>query len=129
MEEIRKLIEKISMLMMMADDDYKKIITHPAGYAIKELCEAFRNLPQWPIESIEEYPKIGLIQYSEEFGDPETLLNSRQWIREAIEARGAKVIGSGTGLGQADVDIMLEGFQYNVSIRPITTGKINEITT
>lgn len=35
MEEIRKLIEKISMLIMMADDDYKKIMKHPVGYAIK----------------------------------------------------------------------------------------------
>ena len=56
---------------------------------------------------------------SKDFGDPETLLNSRTWLKSALEAKGAKVSGSGIGCGQADIDIVLEGCKFNVSIRPI----------
>lgn len=56
---------------------------------------------------------------AEGFGDPETLLNSRQWLREALEAKGAQQIGAGCGIGQADIDILLEGCRFNVSIRPL----------
>jgi hypothetical protein len=54
-----------------------------------------------------------------DFGDPVTLLNSRDWLKNACEAKGAKMIGGGIGLGQADIDIDLEGYRFNVSIRPI----------
>ena len=57
------------------------------------------------------------------FGDPETLLNSRDWLRRALESRGAKIVGGGVGCGQADLDIELEGCAFNVSIRPIARGK------
>lgn len=57
--------------------------------------------------------------FHEDFGDPETLLNSRDWIRDALEDKGAEFLGGGTGMGQADIDILLEGHEYNVSIRPI----------
>lgn len=55
---------------------------------------------------------------AEGFGDPETLLNSRDWLRKAIEAKGAKVTGGGCGGGQADLDFTLEGCKFNVSLRP-----------
>lgn len=56
---------------------------------------------------------------SDDFGDPLTLLNSREWLQKALEAKGAKVTGAGVGCGQADLDIMLEGCKFNVSIRPL----------
>ena len=54
-----------------------------------------------------------------DFGDPETLMNSRDWLRKAIEAQGAKVKGGGIGFGQADLDFTLDGCDFNVSLRPI----------
>lgn len=55
---------------------------------------------------------------AEDFGDPTTLLNSREWLRKALEAQGAKINGGGCGCGQADLDITLEGYKFNVSIAP-----------
>lgn len=54
-----------------------------------------------------------------DFGDPETLLNSREWLTKAVTAKGAEVTGGGCGCGQADIDIVLEGCKFNVSIKPI----------
>jgi len=56
---------------------------------------------------------------AEGFGNPETLLNSRDWLTKAVTKCGAKVTGGGCGCGQADIDILLEGCKFNVSIRPI----------
>jgi len=56
---------------------------------------------------------------SDDFGDPLTLLNSREWLQKALEAKGAKITGGGCGCGQADLDITLEGCKFNVSIRPL----------
>ena len=64
-------------------------------------------------------PDIGAATLDEAFGDPETLLNSRDWLTKAVHAQGAKTVGSGVGCGQADIDIELEGMRYNISIRPI----------
>lgn len=58
------------------------------------------------------------MRLAEGFGDPETLLNSRDWLRRALESARATVTGGGCGCGQADLDIDLEGFGFNVSIRP-----------
>jgi hypothetical protein len=56
---------------------------------------------------------------AEDFGDPLTLMNSRDWLQKAIEAKGAKVTGAGIGGGQADMDFRLEGCEFNVSLKPI----------
>lgn len=53
------------------------------------------------------------------FTDMEAAINMRQWLQDACEAKGAKVVGSGYGFGQGDLDLEIEGFRYNVSIRPI----------
>ena len=45
--------------------------------------------------------------------------NMRDWLQKAVEAKGAKMIGGGVGLGQADIDILLDGCRFNVSIRPL----------
>lgn len=52
------------------------------------------------------------------FGDPETLFNSREWLQSAVEAKGAEMTGGGIGFGQADIDIELEGMRFNISIKP-----------
>lgn len=56
-----------------------------------------------------------------DFGDPETLLNSRAWLQRALEAKGAKIVGGGIGMGQCDLDFTLDGctFTFNVSLRPL----------
>lgn len=51
--------------------------------------------------------------------DTEAFFNLREWLSKAVEAKGAEVTGAGIGGGQADIDIKLEGFQYNISIKPI----------
>jgi len=62
---------------------------------------------------------------SETFGtsleemDVEAFFNMRGWLQKAVEAEGAKMVGGGIGLGQADIDIELDGCRYNISIRPL----------
>ena len=51
--------------------------------------------------------------------DVEAFLNMRQWLQDAVEAKGAKFDGGGIGLGQADIDIELDGARYHISIRPL----------
>lgn len=52
--------------------------------------------------------------------DVEAFFNMRGWLQAACEAKGAKMVGGGIGCGQADIDIVLEGHRYNVSIRPLS---------
>ncbi len=51
--------------------------------------------------------------------DAEAFLNMREWLERAVEAKGARVDGGGIGGGAADIDIVLEGHRYNISIRPL----------
>lgn len=51
--------------------------------------------------------------------DVEAFFNMRDWLKAACEAKGARMTGGGVGLGQADIDIELEGHRYNISIRPL----------
>jgi hypothetical protein len=51
--------------------------------------------------------------------DVEAFFNMRDWLRKAIESKGARCTGGGVGCGQADLDFILEGQHYNVSIRPL----------
>ena len=46
-------------------------------------------------------------------------LNLRDWLKSAVEAKGAKMTGGGVGCGGADIDIELEGCAYNIFIKPI----------
>jgi len=56
--------------------------------------------------------------------DLDALFNMRQWVQEALEAKGAKVVGAGIGcggsMGIADIQIELEGHQCNIEIRPLS---------
>lgn len=54
-------------------------------------------------------------------GDPRAWganLNMREWVRAAVEAKGAKFTGGGFGADMCDLDIELEGFKYNISVCP-----------
>lgn len=51
--------------------------------------------------------------------DTEAFLNMRDWLKKACEAQGAKMTGGGIGMGQADIDIELDGCRYNISIKPL----------
>jgi hypothetical protein len=54
--------------------------------------------------------------------DLESLFNVRQWLRAAVEAKGANVTGAGIGVkgdfGMADIDIEIDGFRFNIEIVP-----------
>lgn len=63
-----------------------------------------------------EMPPPGSL--AEGFGDPLTLLNSRDWLEAAIVAKGARIIDSGCGAGQADLGFILEGCEFCVSLSP-----------
>jgi hypothetical protein len=52
------------------------------------------------------------------FSDMEAAINMRLWLQHACEAKGAEVVGSGYGFGAGDLDLIIEGHRYNVSIRP-----------
>lgn len=66
-----------------------------------------------------DFPELIL---HDDFGDPEQLLNMRTWLQKAIEAKGGKITGSGYGMGEADLDMELEGFDYSINIKPILKG-------
>ena len=53
------------------------------------------------------------------FDDVNAAFNMRDWLQGACEAKGGKMIGGGFGMGQADIDIELEGCRFNISIRPL----------
>lgn len=94
----------------MSDTD-NKIIVFPSE-AAGEGCD--------PDSFTCDPPPISMgTRLADGFGDPETLLNSRDWLKAALKSKGAKVDGGGIGCGQADLDIEIEGCRYNVSIRPI----------
>lgn len=54
--------------------------------------------------------------------DLESLFNVRQWFRDAVESKGAKVTGAGIGvkgdLGMADIDVEIDGYSFNLEITP-----------
>ena len=57
--------------------------------------------------------------YSLDTMDVMAFYNMREWLRAAVEAAGAKCDGGGVGMGQADLDFVLDGMRYNVSIKPL----------
>ena len=61
-------------------------------------------------------------------GDTVAHLNMRDWMRDAIEAKGARFTGGGFMADECDLDIELQGHHYNIRIKPITrlTSEIRE---
>lgn len=51
--------------------------------------------------------------------DVPAFFNMRDWLQKAVEAKGAKMVGGGIGMGQADIDIELDGCKFNISIKPL----------
>jgi hypothetical protein len=70
-------------------------------------------------------PATAIDMPSTEFAklDLDALFNMREWVRGALEAKGAKIVGAGIGVGGtmgiADVQIELDGCQCNIEIRPL----------
>ena len=63
---------------------------------------------------------------SDDFGvllsdmDIEAAFNIRKWLQDSVEKSGAEVVGKGVGMGVSDLDIVLEGFTYNIAIKPLS---------
>jgi hypothetical protein len=53
------------------------------------------------------------------FSDIDAAFNMRGWLQAACEAKGGKMTGGGFGGGVADIDILLEGCEYHLTIQPI----------
>lgn len=98
----------------------------------REGCRAFECLRRNACRKAEESPKTAGVSratstdcatldmtLSPEFGDVDAMLNSRDWLQKAIEARGAKIDGGGFGMGECDLDFTLEGCRFNVTLRPL----------
>ena len=71
-----------------------------------------------PISSKITNTPLPKMELHPEFGDPECLWNMRKWLQNALEKQGAIQTGAGMGMGAADIDFTLEGYSYNVVIKP-----------
>ncbi len=49
--------------------------------------------------------------------DVEAQFNIRQYVEDALVAKGAKITGKGVGVGGCDLDFEVEGFPFNVWIK------------
>jgi hypothetical protein len=59
--------------------------------------------------------------FHEDFGDGDQMLNMRNWLEQALVAHGAVFDGGGCGMGEADIDILVQGMRFNVRIKPLLT--------
>jgi len=50
--------------------------------------------------------------------DVEAFMNIRDWVQEAIEAKGGEITDSGMGAGRADLGFELEGCIFSLHIIP-----------
>jgi hypothetical protein len=78
------------------------------------------NLPSKELSEGQAHPAN--LTLHPDFGDVESMLNMREWLESCVKAKGATVDGGGMGMGQADIDITLEGHQFNISIKPRIKG-------
>jgi len=69
-------------------------------------------------QSMQPDPKT-LDAYNYKDMDVQAFLNLRNWLEDAIKAKGAKMFDAGIGCGQADIGFELEGMNYRVSIKPL----------
>lgn len=85
-----------------------------------EAGEFLRPYPTAACETASPLPSSGLPErLADDFGDVPTLFASRQWLQQAIEAKGAKITGGGMGGGQCDLWFMLDGCEFMVSLKPV----------
>lgn len=59
-------------------------------------------------------PAVSLAQQM----DVEAAFNMRGWVQKALEAKGGEIVGAGIGCGGCDLDVVVEGFKFNVWIEP-----------
>ena len=81
-------------------------------------------MPLPPSKPIAEDESKFRIQAGNPFGfesadDVKPALNMRNWVSDAVVAKGAKVVGGGIGFGQINIDIELEGHLFTLSIRAL----------
>jgi len=59
------------------------------------------------------------VQLHPDFGDAHQMLNMRGWLQKAVEKAGGEMTGGGCGMGEADIDVTLDGHEFNITIKPI----------
>lgn len=52
--------------------------------------------------------------------DVDSMFRFSEWLEKALEASGAKVTGTGGGLGGRDIWFELEGVEFKVQAKPVT---------
>jgi hypothetical protein len=50
--------------------------------------------------------------------DTKELFDMREWFREVIEAKGAKITDQGIGISEADIGFELHGAPFLLTIQP-----------
>ena len=97
----------------MSDDKVTDISTQRDKRVIRE----FLGIPDLKLKLTDEVlPSIGPAELE---GDPvawDANLNMRQWVQEAVEAKGAKFTGGGTCAEYSDIDIEINGMIFNIKI-------------
>lgn len=66
----------------------------------------------------DKQPPIGWVESLSAQMDVQAAFNMRHWVQKALESKGAKITGAGVGMGGCDLDIEVEGFKFNVFIKP-----------
>ncbi len=51
--------------------------------------------------------------------DVDAAFNIRAWMEDAVIAKGAKVVGAGIGPDGSAIDIEIDGFKFNVFVKPL----------
>lgn len=49
--------------------------------------------------------------------------NMREWLTKACEAAGAQWCGGGIGFGAADIQVLIDGAPFEITIRPLPIGE------
>lgn len=50
--------------------------------------------------------------------DTTAFMNVRNWVEDALKAKGAEVTDAGIGAGRADLGVKIDGMPFGISIRP-----------
>jgi hypothetical protein len=114
---------------MIMDDD-KIVQLHRIWPLLSNGSANAESTPGGLIDAIQGSPEFGQTAAPPDIASPEfsklgldALFNIRQWVQSALEAKGAKCVGAGIGVGGtmgiADVQIEVEGCQYNIGITPL----------
>lgn len=53
------------------------------------------------------------------FGPNDIAFNMRDWVKSALEAKGAEITGAGMGFGGADLWFKVEGHEFFLTVKPV----------